>query len=231
MASRWIEVAGNDGKFGAYLSLPPKGKGPGLVVIQEIFGVNTHIRAVADQYALDGYTVLAPDIFWRQAPRVELGYGEADFGKGFGFYQKTDFGKAAADVASTVKALRALPECTGKVASLGFCMGGLLSFLAAATAGVDAAVCYYGGGIHDQLAQVEKIKSPILLHFAEKDGFIPMSAVEATQKAFAGHKNATIQVYPGVDHGFNCWERVPYDQRASALAHGRSLQFLSETIS
>jgi carboxymethylenebutenolidase len=231
MASRWIDIAGDGGKFGAYLSLPPTGKGPGLVVIQEIFGVNAHIRSVADQYALDGYTVLAPDIFWRNAPRVELGYGEKDFGAGFELYQKTDFGKAVTDLTATVKALRALPECTGKVGSLGFCMGGLLSFLAAANAGVDAAVCYYGGGIGDQLGQVGKIRCPILLHFAEKDGFIPLTVVEATKKAFAGRTNATVQVYPGVDHGFNCWERVPYNQRASALAHGRSLQFLSETLS
>ena len=146
MNSSWIDVAAADqGSFKAYLSLPPAGKGPGIVLIQEIFGVNEHIRAVADQYAMDGYCVLAPDVFWRQQPRVDLGYSEEDMGKGFAIMHKVDFAQAVQDLAATVKALRALPACTGKVATLGYCMGGLLSYLSAANAGVDAAVVYYPG--------------------------------------------------------------------------------------
>ncbi len=228
MNSKWMDIKASDGgSFKGYLSLPPLGKGPGIVLIQEIWGVNRHIRAVADQYAMDGYVVLAPDVFWRMQPMVDLGYDKEGSEKAFGLVKQVDFRKTTADLGSTVQALRALPECTGKVGSVGFCMGGYLSYMSAAHAGVDAAVCYYGGGIHGQLGEVPKIKCPIMLHYAEKDHFIPMDAVESVKKAFAGSSNARIDVYPGVDHGFNCWERPTYDQTSAALAHGRSLAFLA----
>lgn len=231
MNSRWIDIRAADGRsFQGYLSLPPTGKGPGIVLIQEIFGVNSHIRAVADQYALDGYTVLAPDVFWRKEPRMELGYGEADFKKGLGMLQSMDFAQTVDDLARSVQTLRGLPECSGRVASLGYCMGGLLSYLCAASAGVDASVCYYGGGIAEQLSRADEIRNPILFHFAGKDAFIPRQAVEAVQKAFAGRKGATVHVYDDVDHGFNCWERPSYHQPTAALAHGRTLQFLATVM-
>jgi carboxymethylenebutenolidase len=229
MTSSMIDIASHDGKsFKGYLALPPTGTGPGIVLIQEIFGVNSHIRAVADQYALDGYVVLAPDLFWRQQPGVDLGYTEADFGAAIGFMQKMDFSLAVQDLTTTVAALRARTECTGKVASLGFCMGGLLSYLSAANAGVDAAVCYYGGSIENHLDQASKVKCPILFHFAEKDHYISPAAVKAVQEKFADAKNAVIEVYPGVDHGFNCWERPAYHQQTSSLAHGLTLSFLAK---
>jgi len=236
MDSRWIDIKAQDGgRFKGYLSLPhqlEKGvRGPGIVLIQEIFGVNSHIRAVADQYASDGYTVLAPDIFWRMQPMVDLGYAPDDFQKGIGYMQKFDFAAGVKDLSATVAALRGLPECTGKIASLGYCMGGMLSYLCAANAGVDAAVCYYGGGIHTQLAEAGKISCPVLFHFAGNDSYIPAAAVEAVKQAFAGRTGAHIDVYPGVDHGFNCWDRPAYNQQNSALARGRSLTFLATTIS
>lgn len=229
MTSSMIDIASADGKsFQGYLSLPPTGTGPGIVLIQEIFGVNSHIRAVADQYALDGYVVLAPDLFWRQQPGVNLGYTEADFGSAMAFMQKMDFGLAVQDLSATVSALRTRAECTGRVASLGYCMGGLLSYLSAASAGVDAAVCYYPGSIENRLDQADKVHCPILIHFAEQDHYISAAAVKAVQAQFAGVKNAVIEVYPGVDHGFNCWERPAYDQKTSSLAHGLSLSFLAK---
>jgi carboxymethylenebutenolidase len=231
VTSKWIDLkAADGGTFQGYLALPPTGKGPGLLLIQEIFGVNQHIRGVADQYASDGFTVLAPDIFWRLQPRVDLGYGDKDMQDGIALMQKLDFAAAVGDIASAVKALRGRPDCSGKVASMGYCMGGLLSYLAAANAGVDAAVCYYGGGIHTQLAQADKVRVPILFHFADNDGYIPLSAVEAVQAAFKGHKDATVVRYPNVDHGFNCWDRGAYNQGAAARARGLSLEFLARTI-
>jgi len=231
MNSRWIDVkAADGGTFKAYLSLPPTGRGPGILLIQEIFGVNEHIRQVADQYAMDGYTVLAPDVFWRQAPGIQLGYDPAGFGKGIELMQKADFGKTVPDLGEALKTLRTLPECTGRVASLGYCMGGRLSYHVAASTDVDAAVCYYGGGIHTALDQAPKIKAPILFHFAEKDGYIPMSAVDAVRDAFKGRQNVMIEVYSGVDHGFNCWGRSMYDQTAAALARGRTLAFLATNL-
>ena len=236
MSSRWLDIKAQDGgQFKGYLALPHHAdqgaKGPGIVLIQEIFGVNAHIRGVADQYASDGYTVLAPDLFWRMQPMVDLGYGEGDFQKGVGYMQKLDFAAAVKDLAATAATLRNLPQCSGKVASVGYCMGGMLSYLCAANAGVDAAVCYYGGGIHTKLEEAGKIKCPILFHFAGSDAHIPLSAVESVKQTFAGREGARIDVYPGVGHGFNCWDRPAYNQQSAALARGRSLSFLATTIS
>jgi carboxymethylenebutenolidase len=231
MNSRWIDIDTDNGNnFRGYLSLPPTGSGPGIVLIQEIWGVNSHIQAVADQYALDGYVVLAPDVFWRLSPGVNLNYDEAGSNQAFDYMKRLDFPLAVHDLTTAVRKLRSLPETRGGVASLGYCMGGLLSYLCAANAGVDAAVCYYGGGINNHLDQAAKISCPILMHFAEKDHFIPHSAIEQVKAAFANAKNAVIETYPDVDHGFNCWQRPSYNQKASAIAHGMSLSFLGKVL-
>jgi carboxymethylenebutenolidase len=227
MTSQWIEVAATTGgKYGAYLSLPPAGKGPGLVLFQEIFGVNRHIRAVADQYALDGFVVLAPDLFWRDAPRVELGYEGADRERALQLMKASDPKLLAEDVKTTVAALRARPEVTGKVGAIGYCLGGRLAYVAAATAGVDAAVAFYGGGIQDQLDRAASIRCPMQFHYAADDHAIPMEAVEKVKAAFKG-KDAEFWIYPGAGHGFNCWDRASYHAPSAALAHGRTLVFLS----
>lgn len=122
VTSRWIDIPVNGDTFQGYLALPKGGKGPGVVIIQEIFGVNSHIRAVVDQYAADGYVALAPDIFWRVQPRVELGYDGADRDKAMEIYGKLDVANAVADVSASAAALRALPEVTGKVAGVGFAL-------------------------------------------------------------------------------------------------------------
>ncbi len=231
MPAKWIDVkAADGGVFKAYLSLPPTGRGPGILLIQEIFGVNEHIRAVADQYAMDGYTVLAPDVFWREEPGIQLGYDKDGFAKGLQLVQRTKFAQCTADLADALKCLRGLPECTGRVASLGYCMGGRLSFHLAAETDVDAAVCYYGGGIPTVLSEAPKIRAPMLMHFAEKDSFIPVASVQSVRDAFAGRDDVMIEVYTGVDHGFNCWSRSMYDQTAAALARGRTLAFLATNL-
>ncbi|HEV7617885.1 MAG TPA: dienelactone hydrolase family protein [Burkholderiaceae bacterium] len=228
--TRWIDIAGPDGKFPGYLALPPTGKGRAIIITQEIFGVNEHIRSVAEQYASDGYVVLAPDIFWRSKPHIELGYSADDMAKGVGFMEQVDMAKTLGDIAATAKTLRAMPEVTGKLAAVGYCFGGRLAYLSAANGSVDAAVPYYGGGIQNYLDQAGKIKTPILFHYAENDGNIPMSAVANVKKSFAGRDNATFFIYPDADHGFNCWARGTYQQKAAALAHGRTLQFLAENL-
>jgi carboxymethylenebutenolidase len=144
--------------------------------------------------------------------------------------KKLDFPLAVQDLTQAVSLLRGMPEVSGGVASLGFCMGGLLSYLCAANAGVDAAVCYYGGGIDSQLNQADKVTCPILFHFAEKDHYISKAAVDAVRSAFGKARNAVIETYPDVDHGFNCWERPSYNQKASAVAHGMSLSFLGKVL-
>ncbi len=227
MASGWITITADDGgRFDACLALPPRGSGPGLLLFQEIFGVNRHIRAVADQYAQDGFVVLAPDLFWRQAPRVELGYEGAQRERAMQLMKAAQAPLLAADSRASLAALRALSQCAGKVGAIGYCLGGRLAYLAAAAGGVDAAVSYYGGGIHDQLDRAAQVRCPIQFHYGALDAHIPPAAVQRVREAFAG-RDAPLFVYDGADHGVNCWDRASYHAASAALAHGRSLQHLA----
>ena len=227
ISTQWIAIAPG---FSGYLALPPAGRGPGLVLWQEIFGVNEHIRAVAEQYALDGFVVLAPDAFWRQAPRVDLGYVGPDRERAMALMQGYAAADALSDISAAVQALRLRPEVTGRVGTFGYCMGGRLAYLAAATAGVDAAVAFYGGGIHGQLDRAASISCPVQFHYAELDDHIPPQAVDSVRAAMAG-KPAEVHVYPGAMHGFNCWARASYHAPSAALAHGRALTFLAHKLS
>src|SRR5690348_17687307 len=148
MAGRYITVKAKDGgSFKAYLAAPEKGSGPGIVLLQEIFGINAYVREVADYYAEEGYVVLAPDLFWRLDQDVDLGYTEADWKKAFDYFQRFNVDQGVEDITAAVKTLRARPELAGKIGALGFCLGGKLAYLAAARSGVDVAVGYYGVGI------------------------------------------------------------------------------------
>jgi carboxymethylenebutenolidase len=226
--STWVSL-GPEG-FDGYLALPPAGSGPGLLLWQEIFGVNRHIRAVAEQYALAGFTVLAPDVFWRSERRAELGYTPADIDRGRALMGALQPDTLRSDIQAAAAALRARPEATGgRLGSVGYCLGGRLAYFSAAYADVDAAVAYYGGGIHDHLALAGGIRGALQFHYAENDGHIPLDAVERVRAATARSGNA-VHVYPGAMHGFNCWERDAYRPAAAALALGRSLSFLAERL-
>lgn len=226
----WISITGAAGDFDAYLALPPAGSGPGLLLYQEIFGVNEHIRAVAEQYALDGFVVLAPDVFWQQQRRVELGYAGADMQRARTLAGGVQRDALMRDLADGLKALRARPEVGARrVGAIGYCMGGRLAFNAAALTDIDAAVAYYGGGIQDQLALAERIRCPVQFHYGALDAHIPPAAVAAVRQAMQG-KDAPVHVYDGAEHGFNCWARASYHAAAAALAHGRSVQFLAERL-
>jgi carboxymethylenebutenolidase len=174
VAGQWIDIkAADGGTFKGYLTVPASGSGPGILLLQEIFGVNASMREVADYYAEEGYVVLAPDLFWRMEPGVDLGYTEADFNKAFGYYQRFDANQSIKDSADALKVLRARPECVGKVGALGFCLGGKLAYLVAARTDVDCAVCYYGVGIEADIGEAGKIKGPVVFHFAELDKYAP----------------------------------------------------------
>jgi len=229
--TQWIRVPAAQGEaFDAYLALPPAGSGPGLLLLQEIFGVNEHVRALADQYALDGFVVMAPDVFWRQQRRVDLGYEGEDRQQGIALATALNATEVIQDLRDGVAALRTRTEVRGRrVGAIGYCMGGRLAYLAAASAGVDAAVAYYGGGIHDQLDKAAAITCPIQFHYAERDDHIGLAAVEKVRATMAG-KAAEIHVYPGAMHGFNCWARASYNPASAALAHGRTLQFLAQHL-
>ncbi|MDI2590752.1 dienelactone hydrolase family protein [Pseudomonas sp. 681] len=230
VTTQWIEIDSADGKFGAYLAIPHTRKGPGIVLIQEIFGVNEHIRSVAEQYAADGYLVIAPDLFWRSGPRIELGYDEAGWKRAVELMNATDVGKAQTDIKLTLNALKAQPGLVGGIAAIGFCFGGMLAYNTAANGLVDVAIAYYGGGIQNQLQRADEIKVPMLMHFGEQDSHIPMDAVKKIAERFENNDGVDIQVYPGAEHGFNCSHRSSYNQRASVEAHGNSLIFLSQNL-
>lgn len=229
----WLNLPTAGGTMDAYLALPPGGQGPGLLLLQEIFGVNAHIRAVAEQYAAAGLVVLAPDLFWRAGPRIELDYvGEAR-DRALGLMKTLQRDTVVPDLQAALATLKALPgvhATGGKVAALGYCMGGRLAFTAAALCGVDRAVAYYGGGIATQLDLAAQIHCPVQFHHAEVDASIPLDAVAAVQAAMAqapGAALAEFHLYPGAQHGFNCFARAAYHPASAALAFGRSLQFLA----
>ena len=222
MPGKWIEIAAGDGgKFRGYLTLPAGGKGPGIVLCQEIFGINAYVREVADYYAEEGYVVLAPDLFWRLDKDVDLGYTEADWNKAFDYFQRFDVDKGVQDITAAVKALRACPEVTGKIGALGFCLGGKLAYLAAARSGVDVAIGYYGVGIEGSLN--EPPKCPTVLHFAEKDKFVPAEAVQKIKDALKDRHDVEIYVHPGQDHAFARTGGDHYDKPSALMAHHRSI--------
>ena len=224
VSTQWISIAPG---FEGYLALPPAGSGPGLLLMQEIFGVNPHIRAVAEQYALDGFVVLAPDVFWRQAPRIELGYEGEDRQRGIQIAGQLQPAELLVDLQAASAVLRARPETAGrKLGAIGYCMGGRLAFNAAAVAGIDAAVAYYGGGIHNQLDLAPRIGVPMQFHYAGHDDNIPPAAVDKVREAMGS--KAELHLYPDAHHGFNCWARGSYHAPSAALAHGRSLSFLAQ---
>ena len=230
--NRWIDIASFDGRtFGAWLALPPttprKEPAPGIVVLQEIWGVNAHIRSVAEQYASDGYVVLAPDLFWRMRPRVDLTYGEEDTKQAFGYRKMIDLALADRDIAATAATLRAMDTVAGGIGVVGYCMGGMLAWRAAAEGSVDCAVAYYGGGIAQQLDLVSSITIPLAMHFGERDAHIGPDQVEAIRGVVGDRPNVRIDTYAAADHGFNCWARPSYHQSSASLAHGRSLAFFA----
>lgn len=231
--TRWTSLPAEDGSLDAFVALPPAGRGPGLLLLQEIFGVNAHIRAVAEQYAQSGFVVIAPDLFRRQATRVELGYVGEDRERALTLMRGLGREQAVADMDVALAALRAMPECTGRIGALGYCMGGRLAFAAAALCGVDAAVCYYGGGIAaqpDLVALAGRITVPVQFHHAGHDPSIPPDAVAAVRTAMATAPAAAqteFHDYPDAQHGFNCWARAAHDPASAVLAQGRSLVFLA----
>lgn len=232
MMRNYITITGQDGAFGAYISRPKTSPAPAVVVLQELFGVNADIRKTCDELAEKGYLAVAPDLFWRQEPGVDLSnvISEADWQHGMRLYQAYDRDAGVTDIKDTVKAVSKLPECTGKVAVLGYCLGALMAFLTAARSDVDAAVAYHGGDTDKYLGEVGKLKAPLLMHLAEEDEFISKPAQIEIKVALAGKPNATVYSYPGQNHAFSRHGGAHYNAQAATLAHSRTYAFLSEQL-
>src|SRR5271169_799034 len=189
-----ITVEGHDGAFTAYIARPKTSPAPAVVVLQELFGVNADIRKTCDELAERGNVAVAPDLFWRQEPGVDLSNvtSEADWQHGLRLYGAYDRDAGVRDVKETVNAVAKLPGCTGRVAVLGYCLGALMVFLTAVRDVVDAAVAYHGGDTEKYLGEIDGLRAPMLMHLAEEDEFISKPAQAEIKKSLADKPNAAV---------------------------------------
>jgi carboxymethylenebutenolidase len=219
---KMIELASRDGfTLGAYRADPQGTSRGGLVVVQEIFGVNSHIRSVCDRYATDGYLAIAPALFDREERGISIGYTPDDIARGRELKAKVSTDRALDDVG----AARDAAAAAGKVGIVGYCWGGYIAWLASARVpGLACAIAYYGGGMTDAID--ERPRCPVLAHFGERDNAIPLAGVK---KLAAAHPEVEVHLYPA-EHGFNCDQRGSYDAASATLARERSLAFLHRYV-
>jgi carboxymethylenebutenolidase len=226
-----ITIQGPDGDFGAYLALPASTPGPGIVVAQEIFGVNQVMREVCDWLAGKGFVACCPDIFWRIEPGIQLtDKTEAEWARAFELFGLFDVDKGIEDMKATLAQLRGHEACNGKAGSIGYCLGGKLAYLMATRSDADCNVGYYGVGLEELLGEAGKITAPLLLHLASKDQFVPAEAQESIKAGLSGNPNATLHVYEGEDHAFARIGGDHYSKAAADLANSRSIELLKGTL-
>jgi carboxymethylenebutenolidase len=224
---QFTEIKAADGQsIPAYVAQPKGQAKGGIVVIQEIFGVNSHIRNVTDDYAQQGYLAIAPAIFHRVKPDVDLGYEQADMEQGMALKAATET-LPSPGVMQDIQAAIKYAAQAGKVGIVGYCYGGLLTWRSACTLdGLSAAVPYYGGGVTTPDEVARKPKCPVLAHFGDKDHWITLDSVEAFKKA---HPEVEVHVYHA-NHGFNCDHRGSYNAEAAKLARERTLAFFARNL-
>src|SRR5690348_14256510 len=215
-------------EFDGYLALPASGYGPGIVVLQEIFGVNEYMREVTDWYAAHGFVALCPDLFWRMERNVEL--TGSDWDKAIDFYKRLDEAKAVEDSAAALEFLRKHPACNGRAGAVGFCLGGKLAFLLSVRFKPDCAVGYYGVGIEKSLAEAKNLSAPLLLHIAGGDPFCPPEAQSQIHAALDANPLATLYDYAGMGHAFGRPGGEHYDAAAAELADLRTLKFFVSNL-
>lgn len=234
IVTRYESVPAGADHFDAFCAVPAGGRGPGILLFQEIFGINDNMRSLAARLADAGYVVLVPDMFWRISRRFEVN-DESGMGDAFAMVQKLDFARAEEDISSAHAHLLGLPECDGRVGAVGFCLGGGLAFAAAVGSrvdgrGPDAVVCYYGSAINDMLGRVERLECPALFHYGERDPYIPAEKIAEVENAVAGRPGVEFYRYDA-GHAFSN-EDAPsmYDARAAAEAWPRTLDFFARNL-
>lgn len=229
MSGETITIPSAEGSFTGYLAKPSTGKGPGIVVIQEIFGVNKVMRDLCDWLAGEGYVALCPDLFWRIEPGIDItDQSEAEWKKAFDLFGKFNVDKGVKDIASTIATLR--PLSTGKVGAVGYCLGGQLAYLTACHTDADASVGYYGVNIQNRLADAKGIKQPLMLHIAGKDEFVPAEAQEQVVAGLRDNPLVTIHRYPEMDHAFARVGGAHYDKKTAEEANDRTLKFFARHL-
>ena len=226
-----ISINGRDGAFGAYIARPETSPAPAVVVLQELFGVNADIREKCDELAEQGFLAVAPDLFWRQEPGIDLSVrSESDWQHGLRLYQAYDRDAGVRDIKDATDTVAKMPECTGKIAVLGYCLGALMTFLTAVRHRVDAAVAYHGGDTEKYLSEVDGLHAALLMHLAEEDEFISKPAQAQIRAALARKSNVTVYSYPNQCHAFSRHNGTHYNAAAAALANGRTSEFLNKQL-
>lgn len=226
-----IEIDGRDGPFGAYVARPGTVPAPAVIVLHEVFGVNADIRQHCDELAEQGFLAVAPDLFWRIEPGVDLSVtSQPDWEHGIRLYQAFDRDAGIRDIKYAIAAVARLPECNGKIALLGYCLGGLMTFLAAARHDVDAAVAFHGAETEKYVDDADGLTAPLLMHLAEADEFMPEDAQAEIKAGLAGKPNVTIHSYPGQAHAFSRYQGAHYDAEAAALANRRTSDYLRQHL-
>lgn len=234
MTGQMIQINTAQGhSFAGYLATPESGKGPGIVLCQEIFGINAAMRSKADFLAEEGYTVLVPDLFWRTEANIELGYSPEDFTKAIAFYQQYDEDLGVQDVAASLDFLKALEQCDSEagLGVVGYCMGGKLAYLAACRLPqVACAVSYYGVGIDQKLDEMANVKGRLVIHLAALDQFTPPELQSKIQQAAQAVGNVQCYIYEGVDHAFARPGSEHLHKPSARFAHERSITAFHDTI-
>ena len=227
-----IKISSLEGKeFGAYCSLPPSGRGPGMIVIQEIFGVNENMRKICDDYAAQGYIAVCPDLFWRQEPGVQLtDQSKEEWARAFQLYQGFDVEQGVRDLLSTLAHVRKMSGCSGKIGAVGYCLGGKLAYLMASRSDVDATVSYYGVGLDQYLDEIHDIREPLLLHLAALDQFVSPDIREKILHAITRNNVISAHIYEGVDHAFTRIGGQNFNRQAADLANGRTKEFFVKIL-
>ena len=220
-----------DGEFGAYIALPEVTPAPGIVVAQEIFGVNQVMRDVCDWLAGQGYVAACPDLFWRIEPGIQLtDKTDAEWQRAFELFNLFDVDKGIEDMKRTLDHLRDHEACNGRAGTVGYCLGGKIAYLMAARSDADCSVGYYGVGLDELLSEAGGITKPLMLHIASKDQFVPPPAQEKIKAGLTGHPQVTLHVYDGQDHAFAREGGEHYDAGAAELANARTLNFFKEHL-
>lgn len=229
--SESIIVATPDGAFNTYIARASDPRAPAVVVLHEIFGINADMRARCHELANEGYTALCPDLFWRLELGVDLSdQTEAEWKKGLALYTAFKLSTGISDIAAAVDAARSLQESNGRVGITGYCLGGLMTFLATAKLGADAAAIYYPGGVEKHLGEADKLSSPLLMHLAEEDEYISKAAQQQIVAALEGRPGVEVYSYPGCNHAFARHRGIHFDARAAELANRRTSAFLAKHL-
>lgn len=214
----------------ALAAFPGSGPRPGVIVLHELFGLTDFIKSRVDWFAARGFATIAPELYWRTAPGIVYDYAGEGFDAAFATRGQLDDDQAVADIGACVDHLRATPDCSGPVALVGYCLGGLLAYLAAARLDIAAAVSFHGVRIETRLEEAGRQAAPLLMHFCGLDKYVPQEAVTQIKTALAGRAGVEFHDYPESDHGFSREGHAAYDAAASSLAAQRTLDFLARTF-